>query len=468
MLAGSAALLAGCASYQPEPISPAVEASALESRTLNNPRLREFISVGFSVNHQTRTPTSSWDLGRLTLAAIYYHPDLDVARTKLASARAGVITAAQIPNPTLNASLTYNSTVTTPTPWTVGTMVNFLLETFGRRQYRIEQAEGLAEAARDDLATATWQVRGTVRTALLNLWAGERRLMLNKRRLALQEEFVSALENRFSAGQASALDVTRERITRNQISLAERDAERQVAQARVQIATAVGVPVHALNGVRLSFHDFERPVPPSINVGSGELRRQALLGRSDVQGLLAEYAATQSALQLEIVKQFPNLNLGPGYTFNQGDNKYDLQVSAELPIFNQNQGPIAEAMAHRKNAAARFVALQAQIIGAIDSAAATYRWASQALGTADTLLADGRKRQQQVSDSFKAGDVDRPTLLTAELELAAIGLSRFDAVVQQRQALGALEDALQHPLFGAPKWSPVAEFGPRTKLGAPR
>ncbi len=151
-----------------------------------------------------RNPDHEENYGKMLLKdlmrAIYYHPDLDIARTKLAAARAGVITAVQVPNPTLNVGLTYNSTVVMPTPWTVGTLVNFLLETFGRREIRIAQAEGLAEAARDDLATATWQVRGSVRNALqrfVEFMDRRTTACADRQRLALQDDLVSLLEDRF-------------------------------------------------------------------------------------------------------------------------------------------------------------------------------------------------------------------------------------------------------------------------------
>lgn len=440
----AAAFVAGCAQYQPKPLSAGVEARALEERTLNNARLQEFIRLGLSPQRKSGT-RSSWDLAKLTLAALYYHPELDVARAKLASARAGIITAAQIPNPTLNASTFYNTTTLSPSPWTVGQVVNFLVETLGKRELRTARARELAAAAREDLATAAWQVRGNVRAALLNLWAAQQRLALTNRRLALQQQLVDLLQRRFTEGQSSALDVSRERINLNQISLAVREAERQRAEARVQLATAIGMPVQALNKVTFSFGAFERPSPFRMAIGS--LRRQALLYRSDVQALLSEYEAAQNSLRLEIVQQFPNFTLGPGYTFDQGDNKYNVDLAVELPIFNQNQGPIAEAEARRKGAAARFVALQAQIIGAIDNAVVDYRSAAQAVATANTLAADGRRREEDISRLFAAGQVDRSAAVTAELEVATIELSSLDAKVQQRRSLGALEDALQRPLF---------------------
>jgi cobalt-zinc-cadmium efflux system outer membrane protein len=459
--AGSAALLVGCAQYQPEPISAARGAAALDARTLTNPRLREFISVGAALSG--REPSKpSWDLDRLTLAAVYYHPSLDIARAKLASARAGVTTAAQIPNPLLNIAGIYNSTVLTPSPWNVSAMVNFLIETFGKRGHRIAQAGALADAARDDLATATWQVRGAVRTALLDLWAASERVRLLKEQLHDQNQLVDVLDQRQKAGQAASAEVTLQRISRNQTALTLSTTQEQMAQAQVQLATAIGVPVAALEGVNLSFASFQEPAPIGSKVTNGYFRRMALTHRSDVKGLLAEYSATQSALQLAIIDQFPNVSLGPGYEYDQGDNKWHLSGSAELPIFNQNQGPIAQASANRREAAARFIALQAQIVGAIDSAVASYRAATRTLSTADSLLASERTHLREVSKSFSAGAVGRIALLSAQVELATIEVSRFEAAVRQRQAIGALEDALQRPLFDPGHWPPVVQHSRRT------
>jgi outer membrane protein, heavy metal efflux system len=178
---------------------------------------------------------------------------------------------------------------------------------------------------------------------------------------------------------------------------------------------------------------------------------------------LEEYEAAQSALQLAVANQYPNVTLSPGYNYDFGVNEYLLGLGADLPILHQNQGPIAEAMAGRDQAVARFGALQAQIIGAIDQAATAYRAATRSVSTGDGLLADEKRRERQVASSFLAGEVDRPTLVTTELEVAATGLARFDAVVQQRQAIGALEDALQQPLFDPEQRFAVPEHTLRSR-----
>lgn len=455
-------VLGGCTSYKPAPIVPADNARAIEGRSLHDQRLQTFVRLALA--HGSTQPSSpTWGLPALTFAAIYFHPDLDVAHARLQAAEAGIRTAAQVPNPSLGfEDLHYNAG---PGTWVVAPVISFVIETFGKREARTAQARHLADAARWDLATAGWQVRGRVRAAMLALWAARRRLTLTRRRLELEGQLVALLERRFQAGQASALDVSRERISRAQITFAIRDLERAEAGARARLATAIGIPAQALDGTGISLAAFDRPPRLPADIGGGSLRLRALTRRTDVRASLQDYEAAQSALQLAIAGQYPNITLSPGYIYDAGINGFLLLPASDLPVFHQNQGPIAQALARRQEAAATFTALQAQVIGALDQAAADYRATMRSVATGDALLADAEHRARQVGQSFRAGDVDRPTLVTAELEAATTALSRFDAVVQQRQALGALEDALQQPLYDPGQWPVVPPGNPR--LSAP-
>lgn len=467
LVASAVACLGGCASYKPAPISPAQNAAAIEARSLEDSRLQSFVVAvsqanGFADRTSHPRARPSWGLTNLTLAAVYYHPSLDIARAKLAEAQAAVVTARQIPNPSLSfEELSYNLSVPTPSPWTIAPIINFLIETAGKREYRTGQARALVDAARADLATASWQVRKGVRDALLSLWAARGRVALLRQRLDLQSQLVALLEEQFSAGQASSLDVARERISRNQITLAIGDAELQTADALTQLAAAIGVTRQAVESAALSFQAFEQPQRFGRNVRVGELRREALFNRSDIQGLLAQYASAESALQLQIANQYPNLTLSPGYSYSQGQNLFLLLPAVDLPIFNQNQGPIAAAVARRQEAAARFTSLQTQVIDAIDGSFASYHAAAQATATADGLLSNEQVRERDVSRMFTAGQINRSGLLTARIERILAQESQFNAMVRERQALGALEDAVQRQLFGKQLAIPALEHSPR-------
>jgi outer membrane protein TolC len=185
-----------------------------------------------------------------------------------------------------------------------------------------------------------------------------------------------------------------------------------------------------------------------------EVRRQALLNRADVRGALAEYAASQSALQLEIANQYPDVQLGPGYgwnTGNAGDNQWTLGLTVTMPLLNQNEGPIAEARAKRAEAAAHFLTVQTAAITQIDGALAGYRSALQRAATADALQDNLQKRLDSIRAQAAVGETGPLALASAETEFHTGVQNRLNALIKAQQALGQLEDAVQSPLTLPPE-----------------
>jgi outer membrane protein TolC len=121
-------------------------------------------------------------------------------------------------------------------------------------------------------------------------------------------------------------------------------------------------------------------------------------------------------------------------------------LSFELPVLNQNRGPIAEAEARRRESAARFDALQARVIGEIDTALAGCRNARQKFAVATELLSQAQKQEHAAEEMARVGGLSRQAVATARLETANIGLARLDALLKVQQAAATLENALQLPL----------------------
>ena len=183
-----------------------------------------------------------------------------------------------------------------------------------------------------------------------------------------------------------------------------------------------------------------------VTLSLDEVRREALLGRADILAALSDYAAAQADLQLEIARQYPDVHLSPGYEFDQGDNKWSLGLTVELPVLNRNQGPIAEAAARRAAAAARFNALQAKVLADIDTAAAGYRATEKGLAAIQELAGAQAAARDAVAAQVSAGAAAPLDLLCAQLELAEAEEARLEARVKRQQSLAALEDAVQRPI----------------------
>ncbi len=436
--------LTGCAHYHPQPISPEKTAALFDARSLTNEDLRAF----FETNQvQPPGPNDSWDLKQLTLVAFYYQPALAEARAQLLVAQAGEITAGQRPNPSVSITPGYDYQIPGNfSPWLVPLSFDIPIETAGKRGKRIDQSTHQIESARWSLVNTAWQTRSQIRTALLNLYSNRELLKVVLQQEVAQSNVVRLLEGQRAAGAISDFEVTQARTAFETSQLARQDAIGKSNQALVDLAHALGVPTRAVANVNFSFAELDS-FPEDLT--RAEVRRDALLNRADVREALADYATSQSALQLEIANQYPDLHLGPGYEWNNGnagDSMWSLGATLTLPILNQNQGPIAEAEAKRAQAAVHFLKVQADAVAEIDGALAGYQAAQAQVDTAKALVNDSQKRLDSFRLQEKAGELDPEAVATAEGEFATSAQSRLNALIQAQAALGKLEDAVQNPL----------------------
>ena len=438
-------LFAGCARFQDKPISAAATARQLEERSLSDTNFRAFLETNLQHTF-TEWPLTNLDFPALTLTAFYFHPSLDVARAQWAVARSGETTAGARPNPVLGVTPGYSANAPRGvSPWLPSVTLDVPVETAGKRRYRLAHARQLSEVARLNISTAAWQVRSGVRLALVDSIAASRRVALLREHAALQQRAIELLEQRFAAGAIGAAEISPARITLIRLRADFADAQRQTADARARLAESLGLPAKGLEGIEFTF-DLNQTADAALL--SADVRREALLGRADILAALSEYAASQSAVQLEIAKQYPDLHFNPGYQYDQGENKWQLGFSVELPVLYRNQGGIAEAKARRDEVAARFMALQTKVISEIDRALLNRAKAIEQLRQLEELTRAQQQQVDHIEASFKAGASDQFELASARVEFAATELVRLDALAKKQQAMGLLEDALQRPFDG--------------------
>jgi outer membrane protein TolC len=436
----SGVIAVGCVHYQPRPITAEATVEDFEARRLDTPEIKTFLVEQVGVD---RWPPSTWDLEALTLAALYFSPDLDVARARWGVSEAGTITAGARPDPSLNASIGYDSTTELIRPWIPEVVLSLPVETAGKRGIRVNQARALSQAAQLDVLQTAWAVRGRLRRSFVDLFQATEMEAQLLRLNDIQVLSLELLEAQLEMGAISANELTQARIAAGRTRLAAFEATRNRQRARVELASAVGVPSAALDGIAVSFDELEHL---TTELPTDEVRRQALVHRADILSALAAYEATQAALQLEIAKQYPDLDIGAGYQLDQVVNKWTLGLNLILPIFNRNKGPIAEAEAVRAESAAQFLALQSRVLAEVDGAAVSFRSAVQAVTEVDAMLAKLEQREASIQTAYRLGAISRLEVLGAEIEVAAGRVARIESLVSAQLAAGELENAVQNPL----------------------
>jgi cobalt-zinc-cadmium efflux system outer membrane protein len=433
-------LLTGCAAqrYQAAPIVAGDTASRFEARNLADSGLQKFVEQ--NVGHpESPWPPATWDLHTLSLAALYFNPTLDSARARVAGSEAALITAGAHPNPTLSIAPGI------PTPYLLTLDFSIPIETAGKRGYRIQAARSLDQATRFDLADSAWAVSTAVRAALLNYIIASQTLELFRSEETVRQEQVNILDKILSAGEIPRQSVDLARIELSKAHLAISVTVGQIDEARAALAAAIGIPVAGLQGAHFSWPSVENP--PSAESLSGEkIQRDAVVNRLDIRRALAQYASAEASLRLEIAKQYPDINIGPGYTYEETHSFFTVAAASTIPLFNRNQGPIAEAEARRKEAAAAFLERQAQVIARSERALAVYTSALNELSEAESLRKLQENQLQITQQAIRSGTDIRLNLDSVEIQVAILARARLDALARAQKALGELEDAVQHPL----------------------
>ena len=282
------ALVAGCgqfARFVPQPLDAATGAARLDERHLS---------------------TKTWTLRELTNDAVTHHPDIAVARAKYESAVAAVRTAGERPNPTLALS---PQVVTPFTKWVTGTYgvdFDWTFETAGKRSERLLLAHAQVRAAAANVIDATWTVRAAVRKAFLEVYAAEQRARLLDEAITQQAGLLEAINERIKAGAESRSATSQARLLQAQLRLQQAESAKTAAIARASLAQALAMGVRGLDGASFSFTAFES------SGASKPSKKLALTHRADVLAALAEYAAAEATLRLEIAKQYPDLHVNPG------------------------------------------------------------------------------------------------------------------------------------------------------------
>ncbi len=434
----------GCTHFEAKPLVASENLARMEQRSLMDSDLRKFVETNM---HKTFTewPPDPIDFEILTLVALYLNPELNVARAKSYEALSAEISAGERPQPSISFSPAYNSS--TPSgggsPWVLGLSFDLPIELFRKRSYRISEARHLTDAAKLAIAEKAWEIRTDLKKNMIALWQAREEELLARQKSETMDELVRIMSARFEAGDISKNELIPVQLSAQQAHIEYSAVKGGTAGILINLEGVAGLAPHALDGLNIELSCFEQ-APPEIP--SSSARRMALLNRADVLSSIAEYEAIESLLRFEIAKQYPDLNLSPGYEYDQGDNKWQLGFQLTLPLFNRNRGAIAEAEARRTTASAKFNALQANILNDIEYSIAVFRSEQDKLEGAVSALDSYKKQAEFVKKQYEVGEVDKQAVISSRLEVINAASIKLDSQIKMQESLADIEQTLQTPL----------------------
>jgi len=451
------ALLAGCA-HQPAPIERPAPAPAAAARSLDDPAVRAVLAT---------LPAEPAAPGMLTsseafAAALVFSPELPLQRAQLAIARADLMKARQRPNPVLSLSpeRLINAAAGAVSPWVMAVSLVWPVRTAGKRRLEIEQALATNDAALLSSANAVWQLRATVRGALCAAEIANARNSLVREEAALRADLAARLFKQADAGVASRYDAMRAQLENAQAAQRLRQSDAELHAARFDLADAIGIPAAEI-ARRHWGASCVAPLAAELPA-SAELQEFAIAARLDLRAKLAEYRAVDAAFRTEVARRIPDLNLGPGYTYDLGDRKITFTVSGELPVFSHNDAAIARAGADRDRVIAEIDQLQWSLRSGLERAFDQWTLARQQFDDAARVTQRAEDIVARDRARLDAGELDQPAVITSRI--AALTTHLDDLAVQRAllDATALLEAATQTPL--AP---PYFDGAAATRIFAP-
>ncbi|MBA3563796.1 MAG: TolC family protein [Gammaproteobacteria bacterium] len=439
-------LAAACARYQyePEPVEPEANLADLLGRNLDEKKLLAFLAArGHSVSPW---PPAVWNAETLTLAAFYFNPRLRAARAALDVRWAELATASQRTNPELNLPLEHHSdTSGGRSPWLIGLITDLRFERPGKRDARIERVRAQAESAWLELEATAWELRSALHRALIEDWGARHERDLLAEELELQERSRALLARRVELGEASAFELSQTQLELQRLELLQARQHAALDDRRRALVNLTGMPRAQLESAGTDFDGLAR-LPEADRIVQLSIREAALVHRLDMRRSLADYAAAEALLKLEIEKQHPDIVLSPGFIFDQDDEIWALGAAWTLPVLHRNDGPIREALAERELEQALILSLQAEIINDVGRRRGLYLAQLEALAEAEELAAQAERNEARLRRQFELGDIDRLAWLGAGIGSARARRDALALRVEAMRAAQSLENALQAPL----------------------
>ncbi|MDB5456766.1 MAG: TolC family protein [Caulobacter sp.] len=418
----AALLLAGCAHYAAAPVRLEAFPAAYDARRLDE-----------------KPAGAVWTGADLLAAGLARNATVAAAAAKYRTAVAAAKVSRVAPGMTL--TLTAEYAKSEPKHWLYGAGSDIPLDIGARRGERMNAADLAAVQALHDYGEAVWTMRVALTRARADRLSAQAELALAQTAEATRQARADRLDRRVAAGEDDRpLALT----TRTDLAVAHRRTAAGLArraQADAALAQALGVPIAQVASLRLA------PVtPPPATLDLAQARRAAALARRDVLRAMVDYDLAESALKLEVAKQYPEVHVGPGYTWDHGVAKLPFNLGLVLPPMDLNRAAIAQAETKRAEAGRSLEAVQANVLAAVDQAEAVLDAAKITEGlTRDRDLPLAQRLAAATARSLKAGEADKVDDLGAQAGVLDAELALLDARRAATTAGVDLEDALRTP-----------------------
>lgn len=320
--------------------------------------------------------------------------------------------------------------------------------TAGKRKAAMAAAGKEVEISASEYAQREREVLTESKITFYSLLAAQEKVAVSTRVVQIAQKNALASQRRVEAGDVSPVDAVRANVALSRVKVELRNAERDRANAAQGLLRLMGAPDAALNSVGQTGALYRTTAAP----GEEDALISALKRHPQLQGILRSRELAELEQWAAERDRWPNVEVAFGVETAPAEGggreqSFILGVGIPLPIFDRNQGAIAEAKANRRRAEHELEAAEQELLSLLRQALRTYVSArEQAESYGKEIVPGARKAFDLVNRAYLAGDIGQVELLEAQQTLAESELEYIEALGELKEAQAELEGLIGQEL----------------------
>lgn len=295
-------------------------------------------------------------LNQAIQAALQYSPALRAAEQDVRASEGATIQAEARPNPELQSSMedlrsqTRTTTIQLAQPIELG----------GKRAARISAAR-LAQAQSDvELSARRAQVRADVSEAYFASAIAQEHVRLAQASAELSARALDVASKRVQAGKVSPVEETRAKVANTTARLEWVQSQSEARTAQYRLNSLMGRAANSPLNItwQVATQAVSSDAPDHLAVQASQLASAPLLQQARL-----EVERRKALAELEQARRVPDLTvtLGAKRAQELGRNQAVIGLAVPLPLWDNNQGNVLQALRLQDKADADFAASQAQV-----------------------------------------------------------------------------------------------------------
>jgi outer membrane protein, heavy metal efflux system len=428
--------IVGCQSYEATPLNLGSYRNSLEKRLIDIEPVAEFANrLNGNGAPSTFEISDGISPAEGEVIALFYNPDLRIARLEAGAALANFETAGLWEDPVFGFD---GAEISSPSaPFEFGIMGNLTIPISGRLKVEKARAGTAYEAQLRKLVDAEWNLRSELRSHWAK-WTSATLQVELINEVIKQLEHINAIAN--TLFEASEINRVEHRLL--QVELASNrvlatEATLKVLETELELLNLMGLPTKSAQLLTPEF--------PSIDTTFVEDETARIIdANTELAIQFAKYQVAEESLRLEIKKQYPDIVIGSGYGSEFNDHRVLFGLSIPLSIWNRNQAGIANARSQREVARAEAETTFARLFRELAFANTTLRIKqTQHAYFEDEIVPMLEEQTRDINAIVALGEVDTFILLEtitrqfeAKQRLLDLQVAELDASITVHRILG--------------------------------